>query len=65
MHACLSAAYGQLGEAAAGSKAVQDLLRVRPDFPATAREDIEKWWDAQYVETLVDGWRKAGLDFSR
>jgi TolB-like protein/tetratricopeptide (TPR) repeat protein len=64
MHAYLSAAYGQLGEAAAAAKAVQDLLRVRPDFVTAGRRDMEKWWDLQYVEALVDGLRKAGLDIT-
>jgi len=42
-------------------KAVQELLRVRPDFAAAGRRDIEKWWEAEYVERLIEGWRKAGL----
>jgi len=35
---------------------------VRPDFAATVRKDIEKWWERQYVELLIEGWRKAGLE---
>jgi TolB-like protein/Tfp pilus assembly protein PilF len=63
-HAATAAAFGQLGERDAAAKAVRDLLRVRPDFAATARADIEKWWEPEYVESVVDGWRKAGLDMS-
>ena len=62
MHAAMSAAYGQLGERAAASKALQDLLEIRPDFAATVRMNIEKWWEPDFVEHLMDGWRKAGLE---
>jgi tetratricopeptide (TPR) repeat protein len=64
MYAALSAAYGQLGEKVAAARAVQQLLTVRPDFAATGRRDIEKWWQPGYVEQLVDGWRKAGLEMA-
>ena len=63
-HASKAAALGQLGERDAAAKAVRDLLRVRPDFAATARRDIEKWWEPEYVESMIDGWRKAGLDIN-
>ena len=62
MHAAMSAAYGQLGERAAASRALQDLLEMRPDFAATVRMNIEKWWEPDFVEHLMDGWRKAGLE---
>ncbi len=65
MHAALAAAYGQLGERDAAAKALQDLLRLRPDFAATARKDSEKWWEPEYVERMIDGWRKAGLEIAR
>jgi len=52
---------GQIGEHSAAAKALQELLRIRPDFAATAHRDIEKWWGPEYVELLIDGWRKAGL----
>ena len=61
MHAAMAACYGQLGERDAADKALQDLLRVRPNLAATVRKDIEKWWEPEYVERLIDGWRKAGL----
>ncbi len=57
-----AAACGQLGKADAARKAVRDLLKLRPDFAASVRADIEKWWEPEYVERLIDGWRKAGLD---
>jgi serine/threonine protein kinase/tetratricopeptide (TPR) repeat protein len=58
----LAAAYGQLGEREAARNAVRDLLAVRPDFPAVAREELGKWWDPQLIEHLIDGLRKAGLE---
>jgi serine/threonine-protein kinase len=60
-HAALAAAYGQLGRTDAAARAVQDLLRVRPDFAATARSIASMWWEPEHVERLVAGWRKAGL----
>ena len=59
MHAALAAAYGQLGERVAAGGAVQDLLKRRPDFAATARRESEKWWDPEYVERH-DGWLAQG-----
>jgi TolB-like protein len=61
-HAAMAAAYGQLGERDAAARAVRELLKLRPDFAARVRKDIEKWWEPDYVERLMDGWRKAGLD---
>jgi len=57
-----AATYGQLGEHVAAEKAAEDLLGLRPDFTTTVRGDIEKWWEPEYVERMIDGWRKAGLD---
>ena len=64
-HAATAAAFGSLGERDAAAKAVRDLLRVRPDFAATVRSDIEKWWEPEYIESMIDGWRKAGLEIAR
>jgi TolB-like protein/tetratricopeptide (TPR) repeat protein len=57
----LAAAYAQLGELEAARKAVRELLAINPDFAAVAREELGKWWDAELVEHLIDGLRKAGL----
>ena len=35
---------------------------MRPEFAATVRKEIQKWWDPEYVERMIDGWRKAGVD---
>jgi TolB-like protein/class 3 adenylate cyclase/predicted Zn-dependent protease len=61
-HAMLAAVYGQLGESDAAGKALRDLLKLRPDFAKTVRNDIEKWWEPEPMEQLIDGWRKAGLE---
>ncbi len=61
-HAAIAAACGQLGQRDAAARAVRDLLKLRPDFAARVRKDIEKWWEPEYVERLINGWRKAGLD---
>lgn len=57
----LTAIYGQLGDTAAASDAVRHLLRVRPDFVAAGRANVEKWWNPRFVEQLAVGWCKAGL----
>jgi hypothetical protein len=61
MHMFLTAVYGQQEDTAAASKAVRELLRVRPDFAAHGRADVEKWWDSGFVAQLTEGWRKASL----
>jgi tetratricopeptide (TPR) repeat protein len=60
--AAMAAAYGQLGERGPASKALQALLKLRPDFAATIRKDVEKWWEPDYGKHLIDGLRKAGLE---
>ena len=55
----LRAARGARG---GGERPLRDLLKLRPDFAATARKNIEKWWEPAYVERLIDGRRKAGLE---
>ena len=44
------------------SKALQALLKLRPDFANTIRKDIEKWWEPDYGKHFIDGLRKAGLE---
>jgi TolB-like protein len=64
-HAALAAACGQLGEAEAASKAVRELLRLQPNFCAVVeRKVLETWWEPEYIERMIDGWRKAGLEIA-
>ena len=59
-----AAACGLLGERESGTKAVGELLKVRPDVGSTVRRDMEKWWSAEVVERLIDGLRKVGLEIA-
>ena len=63
-HALMVAVCGQLGEKDAACKALRDLLKLRPDFAATVRKDSEKWWNPEYEERMIEGWRKAGLEIA-
>jgi TolB-like protein/Tfp pilus assembly protein PilF len=60
-HALRAAALGQLGRQEDAQKALQDLLALRPDFAATARQEYAKWYEPELIEQLIDGLRKAGL----
>src|SRR5579863_10298189 len=61
-HALRAAALGQLGRREDARKALQDLLALRPDFAASARQEYAKWYSAELIEQLIDGLRKAGLE---
>jgi TolB-like protein/Tfp pilus assembly protein PilF len=61
-HIVLAAAYGQLGQRDEASKAVQELLRLRPDIAKIARPALMMRFDPELVEHLIDGLRKAGLE---
>lgn len=61
-NAQLAAAHGQLGELTAARKALRDLLAQKEDFRESGRELLGKWLDSEFVEHLIDGLRKAGLD---
>jgi TolB-like protein/cytochrome c-type biogenesis protein CcmH/NrfG len=58
----LAATYGQLGEHELAHNAARELLAIRPSFPAVAREELEKWWQPDLVEKLLEGLRKAGIE---
>jgi TolB-like protein/Tfp pilus assembly protein PilF len=61
-HAVLAQAYGQLGEHEAARGAMRELLSLKPDFAAVAREEWGKWLgEGQLLEDALDGLRKAGL----
>jgi len=61
-HAFTAAVYGQLGMREQAQKSLQDLLRLRPDFAASAREELGHDHDAKLIEHIIDGLRKAGLE---
>ncbi len=61
--AALAAAHGQLGEREAAHTALLQLLTLKPDFAAAAREELGKWFGrGEVLEHFLDGLRKAGLD---
>jgi serine/threonine protein kinase/Flp pilus assembly protein TadD len=61
-HLALAAIYGQLGERAAASTALRQLLLLKPEFAAAPRQELAKTWDPDMVEHLLDGLRQAGLE---
>jgi serine/threonine protein kinase/Tfp pilus assembly protein PilF len=63
-HAVTAAAYGQLGMREAARKALLELLALRPDFAKTAREEFGRWNDLAFVDHMIDGLRKAGLEIA-
>jgi serine/threonine protein kinase/tetratricopeptide (TPR) repeat protein len=58
----LAVCNAQLGEMHAAQSAVQELLKIRPDFALIGRSELNKWWDGEMVEHLIEGLGKAGLD---
>ncbi len=62
LNLALAAAHGQLGERDAAAGALRELLAAKPEFASHAREELSKWWNADFVEHLMDGLRKAGLE---
>ena len=61
-HAVTAAAYGQLGMHEAARKALQEMLTIRPGFAKTAREEFLRWNDPAFVDHMIEGLRKAGLE---
>jgi TolB-like protein/Flp pilus assembly protein TadD len=61
-HATLAAVYGQLGENERAREALRELHALVPNFGAIAREEYSKWNEVEFVEHLLDGLRKAGLE---
>ena len=41
----LAAAYGQLGDGVAARHAIRELLAIKPDYAAIARQELGKWFD--------------------
>jgi TolB-like protein/tRNA A-37 threonylcarbamoyl transferase component Bud32 len=58
----LAAANGQLGERIAAGNAVRELLKIRPNFPVIARDELKNWYDDALTEHLLEGLSKAGLE---
>ncbi|MGC2719933.1 MAG: protein kinase [Candidatus Acidiferrales bacterium] len=58
----LAMSYGQLGELEPARAAVQGMVRSSPNFATAPRAELEKWHDAEMVDHILDGLRKAGLE---
>jgi TolB-like protein/tetratricopeptide (TPR) repeat protein len=58
----IGAASAQLGKLERAEKAVRKLLQLRPDFADTARTELGKWFAPEFVDQLIEGLRKAGLE---
>ncbi len=61
--AARAATLGKLGRSEEARKALQALLALRPDFASVARQEYAKWYEAEHIEQLIDGLRKAGMEF--
>ena len=60
--AVVAAVYGKAGKRTEAEKAVRDLLRDYPDFPAWASEELARRHIApDLAASIVEGWRVAGL----
>ncbi len=57
-----AAVLGQLRDREVAAEAVRTLLRLKPDFARTGREDFAKWYQPELVNQLMEGLRKAGLE---
>ena len=62
--ALLAAGYAQVGDTEGASKALSELIRLRPDASSTIRRDAAKWFDPDHTAHFVEGLRKAGLEIA-
>ena len=60
----LAVSNAQLGNQDAARKAAQELLKIRSDFAVVARTELQKWWDPELVEHLLEGLGNAGLEIA-
>jgi TolB-like protein len=60
----LAAIYGQLGKLKEAQKAVQDLLTLKPEFSRDARKEFAKRYEKDFLERLIDGLCKAGMEIA-
>jgi TolB-like protein/Tfp pilus assembly protein PilF len=61
VYEALAAVYGQLGDRDAARQALDEMLKLAPNFGEVARTLKSKWFDSDFVEHILDGLRKAGL----
>jgi adenylate cyclase len=61
-HLALAASYGQLGQHDEAGKAVQELLKLKPNIAMIVRPALRMRYDPELTEHILDGLRKAGLE---
>jgi TolB-like protein/cytochrome c-type biogenesis protein CcmH/NrfG len=62
-HMAIAVAHGQLGNRKAAGRALDELLSYKPDFASEVRHELGKWYgEGEFLEIVLDGLRKAGLD---
>jgi TolB-like protein len=64
MQIVLAAAHGQLGEQHSATAAVRALMMQVPGFSANPRAILSTWIQADMVEHLIEGLRKAGMSIA-
>jgi TolB-like protein/Tfp pilus assembly protein PilF len=57
-----AAVFGQLGQTGPAREALDELCRLRPDFPGQLRAWLETFFQPEMVQHILDGLRKAGLE---
>jgi len=60
-HGTLAASHAHLGHVDAASRAVQEMLRRNPEFSPDTFSKVFAIADAAFIESWLDGLRKAGL----
>ncbi len=64
-HAAIAACAGQLGLADEGRVALNDVLRIVPDFAHEPRANYALWnFPEEAIDHMLEGFRKAGLKIS-
>ncbi|HBY64113.1 MAG TPA: hypothetical protein DEH78_30185, partial [Solibacterales bacterium] len=57
-----AATLGQLGQTGPAREALEELFRLRPDFPEQLRAWLETFFQQDTILMVLDGLRKAGLE---
>jgi TolB-like protein len=58
----LTVIYSQVGEMEKARETLRSLLALRPNFQASPRGELGRWWRPEMVEQLMGDLRKAGLE---
>jgi adenylate cyclase len=61
-HVNFAMIYGQLGRTEEAKAEIDELLKLMPDFPRNARSLLPWMGSGKFLDSVIDGLRKAGLD---